>query len=141
MCIRDRSRFGKEEWLKPYSDDTVRELVGEGIERLDVICPGFHTDCLETIEEIGLELKETWQKAGGQSFHYIQMCIRDRHRTVLVLLCKTKYILGIVAHDRKHFRQQREVSALPSSFADEGFCNLDVGSDIRTGCHLAGGYA
>lgn len=76
-----QSRFGKEEWLKPYSDDTVRELVGEGIERLDVICPGFHTDCLETIEEIGLELKETWQKAGGQSFHYIP-CLNDSEASV-----------------------------------------------------------
>ena len=81
VVLSYQSRFGKEEWLKPYSDDTVRELVGEGIERLDVICPGFHTDCLETIEEIGLELKETWQKAGGQSFHYIP-CLNDSEASV-----------------------------------------------------------
>jgi ferrochelatase len=51
------------------------------VERLDVICPGFHTDCLETIEEIGLELKETWLKAGGKVFHYIP-CLNDSEASV-----------------------------------------------------------
>ena len=63
------------------------------------------------------------------------------HRAVLILFRKTKYILRIIAHDRKHFRQQRKIGALPSSLANERFCNLDVGSDIRAGCHLAGGNA
>ena len=76
-----QSRFGKEEWLKPYSDETARHLAREGVERLDVICPGFHTDCLETIEEIGLELKETWLKAGGKVFHYIP-CLNDSEASV-----------------------------------------------------------
>ena len=65
----------------PYSDETARHLAREGVERLDVICPGFHTDCLETIEEIGLELKETWLKAGGKVFHYIP-CLNDSEASV-----------------------------------------------------------
>lgn len=81
VVLSYQSRFGKEEWLKPYSDETARQLAREGVERLDVICPGFHTDCLETIEEIGLELKETWLKAGGKDFHYIP-CLNDSEASV-----------------------------------------------------------
>ena len=81
VVLSYQSRFGKEEWLKPYSDETTRHLAREGVERLDVICPGFHTDCLETIEEIGLELKETWLKAGGKVFHYIP-CLNDSEASV-----------------------------------------------------------
>ena len=81
VVLSYQSRFGKEEWLKPYSDETARHLAREGVERLDVICPGFHTDCLETIEEIGLELKETWFKAGGKVFHYIP-CLNDSEASV-----------------------------------------------------------
>ena len=81
VVLSYQSRFGKEEWLKPYSDETARHLAREGVERLDVICPGFHTDCLETIEEIGLELKETWLKAGGKVFHYIP-CLNDSEASV-----------------------------------------------------------
>jgi ferrochelatase len=66
-----QSRFGKAEWLKPYTDKTVEELGKSGTERVDVVCPGFVADCLETLEEIAQEVRDTFLNAGGKSFHYI----------------------------------------------------------------------
>ena len=66
-----QSRFGAAEWLQPYTDATLRQLGKEGVERVDVICPGFAADCLETLEEIGIEGRATFLEAGGKEFHYI----------------------------------------------------------------------
>jgi ferrochelatase len=66
-----QSRFGKAEWLKPYTADTLAELGRAGTGRVDVICPGFAADCLETLEEIAMEGRETFLHAGGREFHYI----------------------------------------------------------------------
>ncbi|WP_018954799.1 ferrochelatase [Thioalkalivibrio sulfidiphilus] len=72
-----QSRFGKAEWLKPYTDMTVKALGEEKLGRLDVVCPGFSADCLETIEEIAGENREIFQDAGGGEFHYIP-ALNDR---------------------------------------------------------------
>lgn len=66
-----QSRVGREEWLKPYTDDTVRALAREGVKRLDVVCPGFAVDCLETVEEIASENAEYFREAGGEALNYI----------------------------------------------------------------------
>ncbi len=66
-----QSRFGRAEWLQPYTDKTLEKLGEEGIARVDVICPGFACDCLETLEEIAMEGKETFLEAGGKSFNYL----------------------------------------------------------------------
>lgn len=66
-----QSRFGKAEWLKPYTDMTLAALPGQGIRRVDVICPGFSADCLETLEEIQEENREIFLHAGGEQFRYI----------------------------------------------------------------------
>ncbi|WP_111496335.1 ferrochelatase [Marinobacter bohaiensis] len=66
-----QSRFGREEWLKPYTDETMKALPGQGIKSVDVFCPGFSSDCLETIEEIGQENRDYFMEAGGERFHYI----------------------------------------------------------------------
>lgn len=66
-----QSRFGREEWLKPYTDETMKSLPGQGVKSVQVICPGFSADCLETIEEIGEENKEYFIEAGGESYQYI----------------------------------------------------------------------
>lgn len=66
-----QSRFGKAEWLQPYTDKTLEALPKEGIKTVDVICPGFAADCLETLEEIQIENKEIFLKAGGQNYQYI----------------------------------------------------------------------
>jgi ferrochelatase len=66
-----QSRFGKAEWLKPYTADTLADLGAKGVGRVDVICPGFAADCLETLEEIAMEARETFLHAGGKEYHYI----------------------------------------------------------------------
>ena len=66
-----QSRFGREEWLKPYTDATLKSLPAQGISSVQVFCPGFSADCLETIEEIGEENKEYFLHAGGQRYEYI----------------------------------------------------------------------
>ena len=66
-----QSRFGKAEWLQPYTDKTLMTLPAEGVKSVDTICPGFPSDCLETLEEINIENREYFIKAGGESFSYI----------------------------------------------------------------------
>ncbi len=66
-----QSLFGKEEWLKPYTDATLKALPEKGVKHLQVICPGFSADCLETIEEIDQENREYFESAGGEKFSYI----------------------------------------------------------------------
>ena len=66
-----QSRLGRAEWLTPYTADTLERLGREGVARVDVICPGFAADCLETLEEIGIEGRRLFLEAGGKEFHYI----------------------------------------------------------------------
>ncbi|MDH5545368.1 MAG: ferrochelatase [Gammaproteobacteria bacterium] len=66
-----QSRLGREEWLRPYTDETVESLAAQGVKRLDVVCPGFSADCLETLEEIDQENRDFFLSKGGSEFHYI----------------------------------------------------------------------
>ncbi len=66
-----QSRFGREEWLRPYTDETLTQLGQAAVKRIDVICPGFAADCLETLEEINEENRQLFLTAGGREFHYI----------------------------------------------------------------------
>jgi ferrochelatase len=72
-----QSRFGKAEWVKPYTTATLKELGKNKTKRVDVVCPGFVADCLETLEEIAQEGKEDFQHAGGGEYHYIP-CLNAR---------------------------------------------------------------
>ena len=69
--ITFQSRFGKAEWLQPYTAPTLQAMAKEGVRRVDVICPGFVGDCLETLEEIAMEGKADFLQAGGGEYHYI----------------------------------------------------------------------
>ena len=71
-----QSRFGRGEWLKPYTSETVRELASSGVKRLAVVMPGFAADCLETLEEIGVENAGYFREAGGERFAAIP-CLND----------------------------------------------------------------
>lgn len=75
ICFQ--SRFGRAEWLQPYTAATLRALGKQGLRRVDVICPGFPADCLETLEEIGIEGKAEFIAAGGKEYHYIA-CLNER---------------------------------------------------------------
>lgn len=66
-----QSRFGREEWLQPYTDKTLMALPQEGVKSVQLVCPGFSADCLETIEEIGIENREYFMEAGGERYEYI----------------------------------------------------------------------
>lgn len=72
-----QSRFGREEWLTPYTDETMKALPGQGVYSVQVVCPGFSADCLETIEEIGEENKEYFMQAGGKRYEYIEALNSD----------------------------------------------------------------
>ena len=72
-----QSRFGPQEWLKPYTDKTLDELPAEGKKNILVICPGFASDCVETLEEINIQGKESFLKNGGKNFDLIP-CLNDR---------------------------------------------------------------
>ena len=71
-----QSRFGREPWLQPYTDKTLEAMPAEGIKHVAIMCPGFSSDCLETIEEINMEARESFIEAGGEHFHYIP-CLND----------------------------------------------------------------
>ena len=66
-----QSRLGRAKWLEPYTEPTLIDMGKAGVERVDVICPGFTSDCLETLEEINMEAREAFLHAGGKEFHYI----------------------------------------------------------------------
>jgi len=66
-----QSRFGKAKWLEPYTEPTLVAMAQQGVKKVDVICPGFTGDCLETLEEIQQEAKEAFEHAGGEKFSYI----------------------------------------------------------------------
>ncbi len=93
-AVSFQSRFGREEWVKPYTDDTLKQWGHEGLGRVDVICPGFAADCLETLEEIEVQNKELFLEAGGKALHYIP-CLNDRpeHAQALsrVILSRLKH--------------------------------------------------
>lgn len=84
-----QSRFGLEEWVKPYTDATLTEWAKQGVKRVDVISPAFAADCLETLEELEMENREYFIENGGEDYHYIP-CLNDRpeHVQLFVELIK-----------------------------------------------------
>lgn len=84
-----QSRFGREEWLRPYTDEVISALPGEGVKSVDVVCPGFAADCLETLEEIDMQNREFFMQAGGERFQYIPaLNDADEHVEALCELIK-----------------------------------------------------
>lgn len=66
-----QSRFGPKEWLQPYADETVAKIASGGIKSMAMLSPGFVSDCVETLEELAIGLRETFEENGGETFHYI----------------------------------------------------------------------
>ncbi|MDX1632763.1 MAG: ferrochelatase [Thermoanaerobaculia bacterium] len=103
-----QSLFGKEEWLKPYTDVTVGRLGREGLGRLDVACPGFAVDCLETLEEIDGLNRKIFLDAGGGEFRFVP-CLNDREDHL-------EFLTGLA---RRHLRGWEQVSAGEETLAAE----------------------
>ena len=79
-----QSRFGPEAWLKPYTDKTLEELPKKGKKNILVICPGFSSDCVETLEEISIQGKESFLESGGQNFDVVP-CLNDSENHLYLL--------------------------------------------------------
>ncbi len=76
-AISFQSRFGRQQWIQPYTTDTLIAKANHGLKEIDVICPGFSVDCLETLEEIQIQNREIFYQHGGEQYHYIP-CLNDR---------------------------------------------------------------
>tara|TARA_B100000287_G_C20638018_1_gene782424 strand:+ start:505 stop:1500 length:996 start_codon:yes stop_codon:yes gene_type:complete len=79
-----QSRFGPQEWLQPYTDKTLEKLPKEGRKKILVISPGFASDCVETLEEISIQGKESFEKSGGEKFGFIP-CLNDNQDHIILL--------------------------------------------------------
>ena len=112
-----QSRLGRAEWLKPYTSDVVNELGAGGLQRLDVVCPGFSADCLETLEEIAMQNAGFFKDAGGGELIYIPaLNARDDHVAFLTRLIgkhiggwpesSTDWSASDVARDKEKSRQR-----------------------------------
>lgn len=88
-----QSRFGKAEWLQPYTAPTLEKLAEEGVGRVDVMCPGFTSDCLETLEEISMEARADFLAAGGSTFHYIP-CLNENPQWIEAMSAVVEQHLG-----------------------------------------------
>ena len=89
-----QSRLGRAKWLQPYTEPSLIALGKAGVKRVDVVCPGFTSDCLETLEEINMEVREAFLHAGGKEFHYIP-CLNDDPEWITALCNLTQqHLLG-----------------------------------------------
>jgi ferrochelatase len=99
-----QSRFGRAEWLQPYTEPTLQELGKAGVKRVDAVCPGFVSDCIETLEEIAMEGRQAFLNAGGQEFQYIP-CLNDQH----------EWIAALAAIAQQHLAGWPEAAAEPAA--------------------------
>jgi len=88
-----QSRLGKDPWLQPATTDTLQELAGAGCKHVQVICPGFASDCLETLEEIAMENRKVFLQAGGERYEYIP-CLNDSEAHIQMLAKLAQRHLG-----------------------------------------------
>ncbi|MCX7244580.1 MAG: ferrochelatase [Burkholderiales bacterium] len=117
-----QSRFGKAEWLKPYTALTLEALGAKECPRVDIVCPGFPADCLETLEEIAMEGKILFEEAGGKNYNYIA-CLNDSPQWIDALMMIAKSHLGgwpmkPETATELHLREERATLAM-SRFAGD----------------------
>jgi ferrochelatase len=93
VTVSFQSRFGRAKWLEPATDTTLQALAKRGVNRVDVVCPGFTGDCLETLEEIAMEGRATFLAAGGKEFNYIP-CLNDDGAWITALTAIAERNLG-----------------------------------------------
>lgn len=109
-----QSRLGRAEWLKPYTAPTVQALAKQGVKRVDVLCPGFIADCLETLEEIAMEVRTEFIQAGGKEFHYIP-CLNESPEWMRALAeISEQHLIGWPTMMTASLREQQKQQALQS---------------------------
>ena len=112
FALTFQSRFGRAEWLKPYTQATLEELGRKGAGRVDVVCPGFVSDCLETLEEIAMECRVAFLSSGGKAFHYIP-CLNERPDWIRALTdIALANLQGWLTDDLAQFKQAAEQSRI-----------------------------
>ncbi|MBV68792.1 MAG: ferrochelatase [Pelagibacterales bacterium] len=84
FLVTFQSRFGPQKWLSPYTDKTLEELPSKGIKKVLLLCPGFSSDCIETLEEINIEAKQLFLNSGGKKFDFVP-CLNDREDHIELL--------------------------------------------------------
>ena len=107
-----QSRFGRAKWLEPYTAPTLEKFAKGGVKRVDVVCPGFPADCLETLEEIGIEGRATFLAAGGKEFHLIP-CLNERDtwiRTLMMIVLENLHGWLPAAWDAAKAKQEADRS-------------------------------
>ncbi len=106
-----QSRFGKAEWIKPYTTEVLTGLANAGVAKVDILCPGFVSDCLETLEEIAMEGKEDFLTHGGKEYRYIP-CLNEHPAWISALSELVAANLGgwITTVDDAEMRQQRALN-------------------------------
>jgi ferrochelatase len=106
-----QSRLGRAEWLQPYTTLTLKDLAKQGIKRVDVMCPGFPSDCLETLEEIAIEGRHDFLTAGGKEYHYIP-CLNEAPVWIAALAALAeKHLAGWPTHVANNDREIQEKNA------------------------------
>lgn len=109
-----QSRLGRAEWLQPYTAPTVQALAKQGVKRVDVVCPGFIADCLETLEEIAMEVKQDFLVAGGKEFNYIP-CLNENDEWLRGLAeIAEQHLIGWPTMLTPSLREQQKANALVS---------------------------
>lgn len=94
-----QSRFGRQEWLQPYLANTLDTLGKQQLKRVDVVCPGFSSDCLETLEEIAMEGKHLFQSVGGGDYHYIPALNSEAEWIAAMRDIALEHLQGWVSHE------------------------------------------
>jgi ferrochelatase len=104
-----QSRFGKAEWLQPYTSEQLKQWAEQGVKSVDVVCPGFSADCLETLEEIDMENRQIFIEAGGENYRYIPALNDD-----------PQHIAALAGLIRRHGGGWPEFSGDANNIADDG---------------------
>ena len=122
-----QSRLGREEWLQPYTDLRLEELARSGTRFVDVICPGFSVDCLETLDEIGREARDLFLAAGGERFRFIP-CLNDRpeHIDLFADLIQRNLAGWVVSKDDWDSERTQSAAATSRQLAEAMIASVDT---------------
>jgi ferrochelatase len=96
LMMSFQSRFGPDEWLKPYTDETVEALAKRGVKKLAIVAPGFSADCLETLEELDGENRHIFEEHGGEQFSYIPCLNESEHGMKVIQRIVERELMGWV---------------------------------------------
>ncbi|MEM9556061.1 MAG: ferrochelatase [Acidobacteriota bacterium] len=111
VVVTFQSLFGKEVWLQPYTEDTLHAMPGGGVGHVDVMCPGFAVDCLETLDEIDIEYREVFEEAGGTTFRYVPCLNDDEDHANLLADVASRHLAGWAAPSGTYDAEQAAAEA------------------------------